>query len=221
MLNTICSEVRALEYSDIHAFCKDLNIDDMTIKFYLLALLMSYEYNEDKFRLDLQKKKNVICKIQLAQILAKLPRDQYADYFEMQDDGDAFLVMHDALRECLESLHVLYTNTAYHDLTVKEIMNDLRQTIQADYDIQSKRIYSQTEQISQDRVNELLEEYNSLFYQLKEYYSLFITSLVFGDTVRLSCIEPTIKTIWNAIEEGMTIDIKRPLFWLRDYKGNA
>ena len=210
-----------MEYSDIHAFCKDLNINDMTIKFYLLALLMSYEYNEDKFRVDLQNKKNVISKIQLAKILAKLSKKQYADYFEMQDDEDAFNVMHDAFRECLDSLTLLNANTDYHKLTIKKIMNDLRLTIQADYDIQNKRLYSQTEQISQDRVNALMEEYNSLFNQLKEYYSLFITSLVFGNTAKLSDIEPTIKAIWQAIEQGMKIDIKKPLFRLKDYKGNA
>jgi hypothetical protein len=210
-----------LEFSDIHAFCKDLNINDMIIKFYLLALLMSYEYNENTFRLDLQNKKNIIRKIQLAKILAKLPKDQYADYFEMQDDDEAFLVMYDAFRECLESLTLLKTNTDYHDLTIKEIMNDLRQTIQVDYDIQSKKLYSQTEQISQDRVNELMGEYNSLFFQLKEYYSIFITSLVFGNTSKLSGIEPTIKAIWEAIEQGMKIDIKKPLFRLKDYKGNV
>jgi len=210
-----------MEYSDIHAFCKDLSISDMTIKFYLLALLMSYDYNEDKFTLDLQGKKSVIRKIQLAKILAKLPKDHYADYFEMQDDDEAFLVMYDAFRECSDALHVLSKNNDYTDLTIKEIMNDLNQIIQADYDIQSKKLYSQTKHISQDRVSELMEEYNSLFYQLKEYYSLFITSLVFGDTSKLSAIEPTINAIWQAIEQGMKIDIKKPLFRLKDYKGTA
>lgn len=210
-----------MEYSDIHAFCRDLNINDMTIKFYLLALLMSYEYNEDKFREDLKNKKNVIRKIQLAKILAKLPKDQYLDYFEMQDDEDAFPVLHDAFRECLFSLNLLNTNADYYNLTIAELMNDLRQTIQADYDIQSKRLYSETEQISQDRVNELMGEYNSLFYQLKDYYSLFITSLVFGSSAKLSEEEPTINAIWKAIEQGMKIDIKKPLFRLKDYKGNA
>ena len=210
-----------MEYSAIHAFCKDLNINDMTIKFYLLALLMSYEYNEDTFKLDLQSKKSLIRKIQLAKILAKLPKDHYADYFEMQDDEEAFLVMYDAFRECLDALNVLNKNTDYNDLPIKEIMNDLRQIIQADYDIQNKRLYSQTEHISQDRVSELMEEYNSLFYQLKEYYSLFITSLVFGNTSKLSGIKPTINAIWKAIEQGMKIDIKKPLFRLKDYKGNA
>ena len=193
----------------------------MIIKFYLLALLMSYEYNEDKFRLDLQDKKNVIRKIQLAKILAKLPKDQYTDYFEMQDEEDAFSVIHDAFRECLDSLNLLNTNTHYNNLTIEEIMNDLGQTIQADYDIQSKRLYSQTEEISQGRVNELMEEFNSLFYQLKEYYSLFITNLVFGNTVTLSGIKPTVEAIWKSIEQGMKTDIKRPLFRLKDYKGNA
>ncbi len=210
-----------MEYSDIHAFCKDLNISDMTIKFYLLALLMSYEYNEDKFKLDLQGKKSVIRKIQLAKILAKLPKDQYADYFAMQDDEEAFLVMYHAFRECLDALNVLNKNTDYSDLTIKEIMNDLRQTIQADYDMQNKRLYSQTEHISQDRVSALKEEYNSLLYQLKEYYSLFITSLVFDNTAKLSGIKPTINAIWEAIEQGMKIDIKKPLFRLKDYRGNA
>ena len=193
----------------------------MIIKFYLLALLMSYEYNRDKFTGDLQNKKNVIRKIQLAKILARLSKDQYADYFEMQDDEDAFSVMHNAFRECLNTLNLMNTNPDYHNLTIKEIMNDLGQTIQADYDIQSKRLYSQTEEISQDRVNELMEEFNSLFNQLKEYYSLFITSLVFGNTVKLSGVETTIKAIWKAIEQGMKIDIKRPLFRLKNYKGNA
>ena len=210
-----------MEYSDIHAFCKDLNINDMTIKFYLLALLMSYEYNEDTFRLDLQGKKSVIRKIQLAKILAKLPEDHYADYFEMQDDEEAFLVMYDAFKECSEALNVLNKNTDYNNLTIKEIMNDLSQIIQADYDIQSKKLYSPTEHISQDRVSELMEEYNSLFYQLKEYYSLFITGLVFGNTSKLSVIEPTINAVWQAIEQGMKIDIKKPLFRLKDYKGTA
>ena len=210
-----------MEYPDIHAFCRDLNINDITIKFYLLALLMSYEYNEDKFKLDLQGKKSVIRKIQLAKILAKLPDDQYADYFEMQDDEEAFLVIYHAFRECLDALNVLNKNTDYNDLPIKEIMNDLRQTIQADYDIQSKRLYSQTEHISQDRVSELMEEYNSLFYQLKEYYSLFITSLVFDNTSKLSAIKPTINAIWNAIEQAMKIDIKKPLFRLKNYRGNA
>ena len=210
-----------MEYSAIHAFCKDLKINDMTIKFYLLALLMSYEYNEDKFSLALQGKKSVISKIQLAKILAKLPKDQYADYFEMQDDEEAFLVMYDAFRECLDALHVLNKHTDYNDLTIKEIMNDLSQIIQSDYDIQGKRLYSQTEHISQGRVSELMEEYNSLFYQLKEYYSLFITSLVFGNTSKLSGIVPTINAIWKAIEQSMKIDIKKPLFRLKDYKGNA
>ena len=193
----------------------------MTIKFYLLALRMSYEYNEDKFRVDLQNKKNVIRKIQLAKILATLPNNRYADYFEMQDDEDAFNVMHDAFRECLDTLNLLNDNTDYQNLTIKEIINDLRKTIRVDYDIQSKRLYSQTEDISQDRVDELMEEYNSLFNQLKEYYSLFITSLVFGNTAKLSDIEPTINAIWKAIEQGMKIHIKKPLFRLKDYKGNA
>jgi hypothetical protein len=210
-----------MEHSDIHVFCKDLNINDMTIKFYLLALLMSYEDNEDTFTLDLQGKKSVIHKIQLAKILAKLPKDQYADYFEMQDDEEAFLVMYDAFKECLDALNVLNKNTDYHNFTVKEIMNDLSQIIQADYDIQSKKLYSQTEHISQDRVSELMEEYNSLFYQLKEYYSLFITGLVFGNTSKLTGIEPTINAVWQAIEQGMKIDTKKPLFRLKDYKGNA
>jgi hypothetical protein len=210
-----------MEYSDIHAFCKDLNISDMTIKFYLLALLMSYEYNEDTFTLDLQGKKSVIRKIQLAKILAKLPKDHYVDYFQMQDDEEAFLVMYDAFRECLDALNVLNKNTDYNNLTIKEIMNDLSQIIQADYDIQSKKLYSPTEHISQDRVSELMEEYNSLFYQLKEYYSLFITGLVFGNTSKLSVIEPTINAVWQAIEQGMKIDIKKPLFRLKDYKGTA
>jgi hypothetical protein len=182
---------------------------------------MSYEYNEDKFRIDLRSKKNVVRKIQLAKILAKLPKNKYADYFAMQDDEDAFRVMHDAFRECLDSLKVLKINTDYHRLTINEIMNDLRLAIQADYDIQSKRLYAQTEKISQDRVNELMEEYNSLFDQLKEYYSLFITGLVFSNTAKLSGIEPTIKAIWQAIEQGMKIDIKKPLFRLKDYKENA
>lgn len=210
-----------MEYSAIHVFCNDFNINDITIKFYLLALLMSYEYNEDKFKLDLQGKKSVIRKIQLARILAKLPEDHYDDYFEMQDDEEAFLVMYDAFRECLDALNVLNKNTDYNDLPIKEIMNDLRQTIQADYDMQSTRLYAQTEQISQDRVSELMEEYNSLFYQLKDYYSLFITSLVFGNTSKLSAIEPTINAIWKAIEQGLQIDIKKPLFRLKDYKGHA
>jgi hypothetical protein len=182
---------------------------------------MSYECNEDKFRVDLQNKKNVICKIQLAKILGTLPNNQYADYFEMQDDEDAFNVIHHAFRECLASLNLLNNNTDYQNLTIKEIINDLRKTIQVDYDIQSKRLYSQTEDISQDRVDELMEEYNSLFNQLKEYYSLFITSLVFGITAKLSDIESTINAIWKAIEQGMKIDIKKPLFRLKDYKGNA
>jgi len=182
---------------------------------------MSYEYNEDKFKLDLQGKKSVISKIQLARILAKLPEDHYADYFEMQDDEEAFLVMYDAFRECLDALNVLNKNTEYNDLTIREIMNDLSQTIEADHDMQSKRLYAQTEQISQDRVSELMEEYNSLFYQLKEYYSLFITSLVFSDTSKLSGIEPAINAIWKAIEQGMKIDIKKPLFRLKDYTGHA
>ena len=210
-----------MEYPDIHAFCKDLNINDIIIKFYLLALLMSYEYNEDKFTLDLQGKKSVIRKVQLAKILAKLPNDQYADYFEMQDDEEAFLVIYHAFREFLDTLNVLNKNTGYNDHTIKEIMNDLRQTIQADYDIQSKRRYAQTEHISQDRVSELMKEYDSLLYQLKEYYSLFITSLVFDNTSKLSGIEPTINAIWNAIEQAMKIDIKKPLFRLKNYRGNA
>jgi len=210
-----------MQYSDIHVFCTDLHINDMTIKFYLLALLMSYEYNEDKFKQDLQDKKSVIRKIQLARILAKLPEEHYADYFEMQDDEEAFLVMYNAFRECLDALNVLKKNTDYNGLPIQEIMNDLRQIIEADYDIQSKRLYSQTEHISQARVGELMEEYNCLFYQLKEYYSLFITSLVFGNTSKLSGIKPTINAIWNAIEQGMKIDIKKPLFRLKDYKGHA
>ena len=139
----------------------------------------------------------------------------------MQDDDEAFLVMYHAFRECLDALNLLKKNTDYNDLTIKEIMNDLRQTIQADYYIQSKRLYSQTEHISQDRVSELMEEYNSLLYQLKEYYSLFITSLVFDNTSSYCGIEPTINAIWNAIEQGMKIDIKKPLFRLKDYRGNA
>lgn len=210
-----------MEYSDIHAFCNDLHINDTIIKFYLLALLMSYEYNEDKFKLDLQSKKSVIRKIQLAKILAQLPKDHYADYFEMQDDEDAFLVMYDAFRECLDALNVLKKNTDYNNLTIKEIMNNVSQIIQADYDIQNKRLYAQTEHIPQDRVNELMEEYNNLFYQLKEYYSLFITSLVFGNTAKLSGIGPKINAIWKAIEQAMKIDIKKPLFRLKNYKGNA
>jgi len=210
-----------MEFSAIHVFCKDLNINDITIQFYLLALLMSYEYNEEKFKLDLQAKKSVISKIQLARILGKLPEDHYADYFEMQDDEEAFLVMYDAFRDCLNALNVLNKNTDYNDLSIKEIMSDVRQTILADYDMQSTRLYAQTEQISQDRVSELMEEYNSLFYQLKEYYSLFITSLVFGNTSKLSAIGPTINAIWKAIEQGLHIDIKKPLFRLKGYKGHA
>ena len=214
-------EVRVVEYRDIHTFCEDLHINDMTIKFYLLALLMSYEYDEEKFRLDLQGKKSVIRKIQIAQILAKLPKDHYAEYFEMQDDEEAFLVMHHAFRECLDALHLLNNNTDYTDLTIKEIMNDVSQIIQADYDIQNRRLYAPTEHISEDRVDELMEEYNDLFYQLKEYYSLFITSLVFGNTAKLSSIASTINAIWKAIQQAMKIDIKKPLFRLKDYKGNA
>ena len=100
-------------------------------------------------------------------------------------------------------------------------MNDVSQVIQADYDIQNKRLYAQTEHISPERVNELMEEYDNLFHQLKEYYSLFITSLVFGNTAKLSGIGPKINAIWKAIKQGMEIDIKRPLFRLKDYKGNA
>lgn len=142
-----------MEYPDIHAFCKDLHINDLIIKYYLLALLMSYEYNEDTFTLDLQGKKSVILKIQLAKILAKLPHDHYADYFEMQDDEEAFLVIYHAFRECLDALP---------------------------------------------------------------------TSLVFDNTSKLSGIEPTINAIWNAIEQAMKIaGIKKPLFRLKNYRGNA
>ena len=167
------------------------------------------------------QKKCVIQKIQLAKILAKLPKDQYAEYFEMQDDEEAFLVMHGAFRECVDALQLLKADTNYHNCTITLIMNDLSKTIQADYDLQSKRLHSQTEEIAQDRAGELTEGYNSLFFQLKDYYSLFITSLVFGENSVLSDIEPTVNQIWKAIKQGMEIEIKKPLFRLKDYKGNA